>query len=1193
MQTTIKQNRASLLGMAVFILALVALPNAHAGNNWDGGGVYGFWNTANNWDNDTVPASAQNLTFSGGLQTTTSNDFSANFIVGTGVASTFAITFANNSTNATSGFTLAGSSIVLGGDISTAASGSAITDTISLAMQLSGNRTINTSTNHNLIISGLISQNSGNRQLVKAGTGELILRNAGNNYLGSTSVNAGTLTIDVAGGIQNAGSASALGAGTASANSQIIFSGGTLNVTLGAGSTDRQVRIGSATATSTAGANINNNSANGSNPLLFTSAAFNNTTDSGMSVVTALRTLSLGGANTDANAINGVIADHNTAGGGIVRVTKADTGRWILSGANTYSGGTTLTAGTLQISRDSAGTVGAVTSGAVGTGTLTLNAGTLSSSSTTGRVLLNAVTVGGNVTLGDGANSGLLSFNAATDLGGATRTLTTASDVIFNGIVSNGGINKAGAGTLLLTAANSYTGATTISAGTLQLGDGTTGKDGTVASSSIVNNSSLLFNRFGSSSYGGVISGSGNVTKSGAGTQTLSGANTYSGATTISAGTLQLGDGTTGKDGTVASTSIVNNGSLVFNRFGSSSYGGVISGNGNVTKSGEGTQALSGANTYTGTTTLNAGTLQLGANGVGAVGAVTNGPVGTGTLALNGGKLSSAGGSSRTLYNAVTMGGNVTLGDATNTGTLIFSAGVDLGGNGRTLTTASNVNITGAVSNGSIIKDGSGILSLGGVNTYNGITISGGTVSITGASVLGTGTITFNGGSISAGTSVNRSIANLVNFTGNAGFGGDGAGALTFSANADLGGVTRTLTTAVDTTFSGVISNGGINKAGASTLTLSGANTYTGNTTISAGVLQVGNARALQDSTLDTTSSFLGDASNGLRITPTTLTLGGLAGNKDLASVFTTTSGGYTGLTALTLKSGDGLLNSYSGRIADGATGMTLTKTGAGTQALSGANTYSGLTTINEGTLTVAGSITSSSVVNGGLLNVNGTAGGVIVNTGGSLGGSGNVGAISGSGTVGPGNSPGILTALSVDPTAGTGFKFEFSSLNPTYNSATASGNDLLHLTASSSPFAGGAFTSGNIVSIYLNSSSITDSLLAGLNTTFSGGFFVDGTYNLASALSPATFAYYTTSAALGTGSAVDYNGTSYYLLNSSIAAKTTLSDTAVTNAGFATGAASGTLLTFNAVPEPSTGALLGFGLGGLVLTRLLRRKHS
>jgi hypothetical protein len=177
-----------------------------------------------------------------------------------------------------------------------------------------------------------------------------------------------------------------------------------------------------------------------------------------------------------------------------------------------------------------------------------------------------------------------------------------------------------------------------------------------------------------------------------------------------------------------------------------------------------------------------------------------------------------------------------------------------------------------------------------------------------------------------------------------------------------------------------------------------------------------------------------------------------------------------------------------------------------------------------------------------------------------------------------------------VDPTAGTDFRFEFTALNSTYTSATASGNDLLHLTSSSSPFAGGTFGAGNIISIYLNSSSINDSLLAGTNTTFSGGFFVDGTYALASALSPASFAFYTTSAALGTGSAVDYNGTSYYLLDSTIAAKTTLSDTAVASAAFSTGTVAGTVLTFNAVPEPSAQSLLAFGMAALVAVRAVRR---
>jgi autotransporter-associated beta strand protein len=532
-------------------------------------------------------------------------------------------------------------------------------------------------------------------------------------------------------------------------------------------------------------------------------------------------------------------------------------------------------------------------------------------------------------------------------------------------------------------------------------------------------------------------------------------------------------------------------------------------------------------------------------------------------LALNGGKLSSGGGSGRTLFNAVTIGGNVILGDAVNNGTLTFSAGVDLGGSARTLTTASNVNLNGAVTSGSIIKDGSGILTLGGVNTFNGLTSSSGIVSVAGGSALGTGTLTFNGGSISSATAGSRSIANLVNFTGNAGFGGDGTGTLTLSANADLGGVTRTLTTAVDTTFSGIISNGGINKAGASTLTLGGANNYTGNTTISSGVLQVGNARALQNSTLDTTSSLLGDASNGLKTVQTTLTLGGLSGNKDLASVFTTSSGGYTGLTALTLNSGNGLLNSYSGIIADGAAGMTLTKTGAGTQTLSGANTYSGLTTINAGTLIVDGSITSSSVVNGGLLNVNGTVGAVTVNTGGTLSGVGTIGTTTVAGTLTPGNSPGVL--------------------NVNGNLTMASGGNMVwELFANTATQASPAVFDQVLVSgdlAFAGSNGIT------LNFgTTAGGSTVswsDSFWN-----SNQSFLIYDVA-----GSTTGLSNLS--LLNTSFNDANNVALAASQGNFYVSQLGSDVFLNYNAIPEPSTGYMLGFGLGGLVLTRLLRRKQS
>jgi autotransporter-associated beta strand protein len=227
---------------------------------------------------------------------------------------------------------------------------------------------------------------------------------------------------------------------------------------------------------------------------------------------------------------NGIVSN-----GGII---KNGNGTLIMGAAeSTYSGGTTLNAGTLSFGTTRIGSVGNITSSSLGTGSLTLNGGTLTGSSGATRAIWNAVTIGGDVTFGDGVNNGTLNFSADVDLGGATRTLTIANNsVSFNGVVANGGLTKAG-NTLVLTGNNTYTGATTISSGTLQIGNG--GAVGSIDSTSSVNNNgALIYNRNNSSTASYAIGGSGTLEKQGAGTLTLTGNNTYTGGTTVSTGTL-------------------------------------------------------------------------------------------------------------------------------------------------------------------------------------------------------------------------------------------------------------------------------------------------------------------------------------------------------------------------------------------------------------------------------------------------------------------------------------------------------------------------------------------------------------------------------------------------------------------------------------------------------------------------------
>jgi fibronectin-binding autotransporter adhesin len=548
--------------------------------------------------------------------------------------------------------------------------------------------------------------------------------------------------------------------------------------------------------------------------------------------------------------------------GGSGGLNKSGTSALTLAGGdNTYSGVTTINGGTVSVGTlapgGSASDIGAAGNAAAN---LVLNGGTLqyTGGGATSDHLFTLGTAGGTIddegstlTL---SNGGLIALSGT---GARSLTLTgsdSSGDTFGAALADNGGataLTKSGTGTWIVTGNNKNSGAVLVTGGTLQVGP-----SGTLGSGNIVDDGSLFFYSSGMLTNG-TISGAGLVDMEGSGTVILPGNNSYQGSTTINNGALQIGDG--GATGSLyIDDNLTDNSLLIFNSTGSCELDDPISGSGNLIVRGVGGlfKAI-GANSYTGWTEIDPGATfepSYGNTGALATSVVTN----------NG-----------TLYLA-----------RQDTGVFILAAPVV--GSGRLWKDNNNFN--------------TGDITLTASNTYTGGTlITGGIINVDNGSGLGwiTGNVVFSNSAVNDTTARELVFERPDNVT----FPGNIIGATVPTTGLSQGNL------------------GELIQYGTGTLTLTGDNTYQGGTTVSNGVVQVGD---------DGTSGSLGTG-------PIT----------DNSALFYDLSSSVT------------LTNGISG------TG-SMAQIGSGTLTLSGINTYTGDTAVSNGVLVVVGAVGGELDVSGG-----------------------------------------------------------------------------------------------------------------------------------------------------------------------------------------------------------------------------------
>lgn len=905
-----------------------------------------------------------------------------------GITGAQALTLRNNSTNA-NGITISTGSLNNGGTVTNSGTGTGGT-TISAVIGANVTGVVQTSSTSPLTLSGANTAFAGGIT-IRAGT-----------VAGATSASAfGTGTITL-GDSTGAASTSLNGATFTYANAISVASGNTGTATISTNS-------GSPTYTGAITLNthdlrffntgfniVASGGITGTGNIVLNANGIGNITLSGASVNNT-GTITNIGPGTGTATISAVIGTNVTG------VTQNNsTSGLTLSGANTFTGTVNVTAGTLSVTNATGiSTSSAVTiasgaslafnsvsqtmasgktlsiagSGVSGTGALQTN-GSASTIAWNGAITLAAdatIRMNGTGTFTT-ASTGTIALGASS----LTLNLDGSNSNSLGGVISGtGGIIKGSTASLALTAANTFSGGVTILGGTVvtsgnaaALGTGTVQLGDTSGALTATLNTGATALTFANPI---------NVRAGSSGAKTLghtgAAAVTYSGAVTLNTGLNLAASGggalTMGAGGINLNANTLN---LNISGTGRIFNDGVISGTGSIVMNGTSTGdwVPRGAHTYSGGTSLTSGFVAVDFDSAGPAGAPTSGPFGTGTLTLGGSQMRAGSGASRTVGNPITLSANTSFYTVASEKSLTFSGPTTLTGATRTLTSAVGTTVAGqsVVFSGNIgeatpglgvIKAGNGNITFTGTNTYTGNTdITAGNLSIGSTAAL-PGFDTAGRFSVSPGATltvqngVSESDLSTILGTGN------------FQTGSALGIDTTLGSRSISLDLSAPIS---IVKTGANTLTLSGTNTYAGSLSVTGGSLQIATSSAVagfpNGFTIASGSSLI--VPNAITETEVTAILGttNLAAGSTLA--FDTTAGDRSFTAAIT--------NSAAGSI-------NLLKTGPNALTLTGANSYTGSTTVSNGIL-VAGGSTSSST---GLITVGNTTDNAVLNvpTGGII----------------------------------------------------------------------------------------------------------------------------------------------------------------------------------------------------------------